>query len=174
MLLSRQAEKLKVEYNDGADKRIKLFEVVNNKILETIFDCDGAVMRISILQGSDLESALSEFLNSLPEKIDKLERTFEEIKLKKQCPHCDSDNLVREIHIEKNQVPIAPIYECKNCGGRSYHLTPEYLQYLVLSHKELFEEQELHQLKTNEKEFFNELSEYIVRIFASKRIKRIR
>jgi hypothetical protein len=172
--LSKQSERLKIEYSEGANRRIRLFEVANNKILETIFDDDGAVMRISILQSKDLESALSEFLNSLPEKVDKVEKPYEEIKLKKQCPYCGSDALARSINIEKGQVPIAPIYECKNCSEKSYYLTEEYLQYLVLCNKELFEKQELRQLETNEKEFLGELSEYIVRIFASKRIKRIR
>ncbi len=172
--MSKQSERLKIEYSEGANRRIRLFEVANNKILETIFDDDGAVMRISILQSKDLESALSEFLNSLPEKVDKVEKPYEEIKLKKQCPYCGSDALARSINIEKGQVPIAPIYECKNCSEKSYYLTEEYLQYLVLCNKELFEKQELRQLETNEKEFLGELSEYIVRIFASKRIKRIR
>ena len=172
--MSKQSERLKIEYSEGANRRIRLFEVANNKILETIFDDDGAVMRISILQSKDLESALSEFLNSLPEKVDKVEKPYEEIKLKKQCPYCGSDALARSINIEKGQVPIAPIYECKNCSEKSYYLTEEYLQYLVLCNKELFEKQELRQLETNEKEFLGELSEYIVRIFASKRIKRIK
>ena len=172
--MSKQSERLKIEYSEGANRRIRLFEVANNKILETIFDDDGAVMRISILQSKDLESALSEFLNSLPEKVDKVEKPYEEIKLKKQCPYCGSDALARSINIEKGQVPIAPIYECKNCSEKSYYLTEEYLQYLVLCNKELFEKQELRQLEANEKEFLGELSEYIVRIFASKRIKRIK
>ncbi|MCL4381107.1 MAG: hypothetical protein M1331_02855 [Candidatus Marsarchaeota archaeon] len=162
-----------MEYTEDANKRIRLFELANSRVLETIFDADGAVIRTSILQSSDLKSALAEFLNSFPEKPNESEKNFEEVKLKKQCPHCGSDTLARSINIAKNQVPIVPIYECRGCGGKSYYLTADYLRYLVLSNKGLFEKQELCQLEANENEFLGELSEYIVRIFASKKIKRI-
>ncbi len=174
VFISKQDNKLKIEYSENNTKKIRLFELINNQILETIFNENGAIIQTLFLKNNTIDSATNIFFNSLNEKIERSEETFEEIKLKKLCPKCTSDSLNRFINQSKKEIPIVPIYICNNCNEKSYYLTQEYLEYLVLNNKNLFEKTELDQLNTNKNEFLNELSEYINRILASKKISRIK
>jgi len=104
------------------------------------------------------------------------EKPFEEIKISKSCPHCNTNSLVRYVdaYSSRQVIPIMPIYSCKNCSKQSYYLTDSYLEYLVYSKKELFSNDEQTELRNNESAFITELKEYIIRIFASKKIMQIK
>ncbi len=115
----------------------------------------------------------------MQETIDKLgvetrNVDFTEIKLNKQCPSCASYSLSRDIDFDKQKVPIMPTYVCAQCQGKSYYLSDSYLNYLVSDNSELFSEKELKEMTSNKEAFLSELKEYIIRIFASKRIIRIK
>ena len=93
------------------------------------------------------------------------------------CTSC-SGTLVRELDLVHpsviNAVPVAPSYVCRRCSKRFYSMTDTYLKSLVANKKELFDEKDLKELSENEEAFVSMLQEYIIRIFASKKISRIR
>lgn len=68
---------------------------------------------------------------------------------------------------------MAPIFRCTKCDKRFYSITRTYLERLVDRKAELFDEKELEELRKDRETFINTLNEYIIRIFASKRIHKI-
>lgn len=104
------------------------------------------------------------------------EKTYEEVKLNRQCPHCGGTSLVRFANsvMTSKELPVMPIYSCNACTKRSYYLTDEYLAFLVKNNKALFEGAELAELEKDSQAFMHEMKEYIIRIFATKHIARIR
>ncbi len=93
------------------------------------------------------------------------------------CASC-SGTLTRELDLVHpsviNAVPVVPSYVCRRCSKRFYSMTDAYLKSLVANKKELFDEKDLKELSENEEAFVSTLQEYIIRIFASKKISRIR
>jgi hypothetical protein len=93
------------------------------------------------------------------------------------CTSCNGI-LARELDLIHpsviNTVPVVPSYICKGCSKRFYSMTDTYLKSLVADKKELFDEKDLKELSVNEEVFVSTLQEYIIRIFASKKISRIR
>lgn len=94
------------------------------------------------------------------------------------CTKCGNLGLYRELDLVSpdriREVPVMPIFICKKCSQKHYSLTDEYLKYLVLSNKQLFESAELKEIDTDLESSINTLKEYIIRIFASKRISKVR
>lgn len=74
----------------------------------------------------------------------------------------------------KNTMPVMPLYYCTNCSKQSYYLTNTYLEYLIYNNKGLFTNKEQVELQNDEEAFIAELKEYIIRIFASKKIMQIK
>jgi transposase-like protein len=99
------------------------------------------------------------------------ERAYMAIKLHKVCPECKKDSPRRQLEgTTIREVPIIPLYVCDSCGCRSYHLTKEYLLHLVEKKRALFSAAEAAEYEKDPKKFVDELREYVIRIFASKRI----
>jgi hypothetical protein len=103
---------------------------------------------------------------------------YKQIEMKAKCSGCGNIGLVRELdtHQAKSivDVPVVPIFVCKKCGHKHYSLTDQYLKTLVASNKDLFEPSELEEINKDGYGSINTLKEYIIRIFASKRISKAR
>ncbi|MGC8567750.1 MAG: hypothetical protein ACP5RP_00290 [Candidatus Micrarchaeia archaeon] len=147
-----------------------LFEVFNGSVLITKFNSIGGIVDRKLLPK---EVSLSDAINhSFSEYgiTHVTEIPYEEIKLLKRCPSCNSDSL--ELFYD-NSVPVLPVYICKHCGAKSYYMTNEYLLNLINEHRELFDEDTLSKFEQDKPLFMNELKEYIARFFAAKKILRI-
>lgn len=170
--------KVKLEYVQDGKKRTALWEPMCNGVVETIFDDSGAVLRQVLLPekaGEGADCHMQRLISEL--KVMKTaEKEFSEVKINKKCPTCDSDSLVRftEGITDTTKAPVMPTYICKSCNGKSYYLTDDYLEYLVSNNKEMFEPKELAEMEKDRGAFIHELREYIIRIFASKKIARIK
>ncbi len=161
------------DYRHEGKTNTLLIEKAGNGILESLFDEKGAALKQIMLKGG--QSAVEEEVKELSKRIGHLESTeYKEVTLQKDCPHCGSSPLSRSIDFGKGEVPVVPTYICAKCGGRSYYLTDQYLRSLVFENKHLFSEEEERELNANEEVFIKELKEYIIRIFASKKIIAIR
>jgi len=161
------------DYSINGSRNTLLIERVGEGVLETLFDENGATLKQVLLKGGS--EVINAEVNEMANRIKGLKETeYEEVVPKMDCPHCGSRTLKRYINIEDNSVPIIPTYICTSCGGRSYHLTDQYLKDLVYENKEVFSDDEKKDLESNEQAFFKELKEYIIRIFASKKIIAIR
>ncbi|MFI5412885.1 MAG: hypothetical protein ACHQX1_03255 [Candidatus Micrarchaeales archaeon] len=171
---------VKLEYYENDRLRSALWEPFSTGILNTIFDEDGAVLRQEMLPKKndtqkEMDAHISEFMKSANVK-NATDSSYNEIKLQKKCPTCGSSSISRYIELngEKPVVPILPTYLCAGCKGRCYYLSDTYLDYLVSNNNDLFSKEELKELESNKDAFLSELKEYIIRIFASKRIMRIK
>lgn len=99
------------------------------------------------------------------------ERPYESVRLKKPCPNCNTDSLVRYVEsVPKPEMPVMPLYICSNCKKKSYYLTTAYLEHLIKNNTDLFSKAELSEFDKNSDAFIRELEGYILRIFASKKI----
>ncbi len=171
-IISKGSNVYKLECVTEGRKTYMTWELRKEAVLETVFDGDGAVLRqrYEKLAAEDIERIIN---NKIAESmIPKVEHApYTGITISKPCPKCGAKALKRyaELHKE-NPVPVMPLYVCSECGTKSYYLTDEYLDDLVKEHRELFTDQELKELDSNHEGFINELKEYIIRIFASKKI----
>ncbi len=172
--------KVKLEYVQKDEKRMALWEPFGKGVLETIFDGDGAVLNQSLFEkidnsSSDIDRRLKELLQSIAAE-EPIDSTYSEIKINKKCPTCGAATLERIVGLEteKPGVPVMPTYTCKSCNGRSYYLSDTYLERILSNNESLLSPEEIKEMRANREAFINELKEYIIRIFASKRIMRIK
>ena len=156
---------------------IKLWEPVKGNVLEVTFSPDGSILTQKLIKHDSklIEELSDKFINSLD--LDELAGAeYDEVKFDRECPKCGNRELRRYVEEfrSSDMLPVLPLYICKNCRTQSYYLTDEYLEYLVLSNRELFSEQELRELSSDRQAFMKELKGYIIRILASKKILSIK
>ncbi|MCL5680179.1 MAG: hypothetical protein M1465_02475 [Candidatus Marsarchaeota archaeon] len=169
--------KVKLEYEAEDGTVVVLWEPKEGKyLLQTSFDGSGAILdqRLLKLESHSQNEVIEAFLES--NGIEPKESVYESIEFNGSCPSCSTPALVRYASIEgkASKIPIMPIYTCKNCGTKAYHLTDKYLKKLVASNKGLFENVDMQEFAADEQKFINELEAYIIRIFASKHILKVK
>jgi hypothetical protein len=127
--------------------------------------------------GMNLESDLSGYLN-VDEKKVVLTGNYKGIMVRAKCRSCGNVGLKRSLDLTKpseiTEVPVVPLFVCGSCGSPHYSLTDDYLKALVEGRSELFEKEELEEIRGDTIGAVKLLQEYIIRIFASKKISRIR
>ena len=166
----------KLEYTKDGIKRTTIWENVNGRVLETLFDADGSILLQRLVKpDKSMAKMIRERLDT--EGIETAEaKEFSDIKLKRACPSCNKYTLSR--HVEafptSSELPVMPIYHCANCKKSSYHLTDQYLEYLIENNKNLFDSSEISELSKDRHAFTSDVREHIIRIFASKKIMCIR
>jgi transposase-like protein len=171
---------VRIDYAKGDAQKIAFWEPLAGGIVRTIFNSEGGITRREFFRSNYEMKEIIEHVNQFVEQEAIAELSvspeFEPVKIKKKCPSCSSESLVIDLEAQddKVNVPIMPLYRCDKCSGRSYYLTDEYLEYLVSNNISRFSKQEVTELSANSDAFKKELKEYIIRIFASKRIMCIR
>lgn len=161
--------KARVDYSDGNSALTETFEEIGNSVLVTSFNSDGRVLDRRLSKGGKgAEARALEFAGSMG-RVERCE--YSEVLIGKACPKCGGR---LEMHVGEADVPIMPLYDCRGCGSRSFDLTDEYLQKLVSGNRVLFENSELDALGKSPEGFRNELMDYIIKIYASKHISKIR
>ncbi len=171
---SKGKDKYRIDYGSGENRAIETFEDVHIGILETSFDANGEVLDQKLLKREiGIEEAAISFLEGIDGEIKATE--YREVEIAKACPKCSGTNVKRDIGaLKEGGIPIVPRYVCMDCGTHSYRLTDRYLEKLVYSNKQMFDKEELEALDKDRTAFMKELKEYIIRIFASKKIMEIR
>ena len=171
---SKGKDKYRIVYGSGENRNIETFEDVRIGILETTFDADGEVLDQKLLKREiGIEEAARSFLEGIEGEVKA--NAYREVEIAKACPKCGSTNVKRDIGaLKEDGIPIVPRYVCVDCGTHSYRLTDRYLEKLVYSNRQMFSKEELEALDRDRAAFMKELKEYIIRIFASKKIMEIR
>ncbi len=171
---SKGRDKYRIDYISGGNAAIKTFEDVRVGILETSFDPNGDIIDQKLHKKEiNIEEAAKTFLKGIEGEVKVTE--YCEAEHSHSCPKCGSAKIRRDIDAFKDgSIPIVPRYVCMDCGARLYRLSDKYLENLVYSNKQMFSEEELKALDKDSAAFMNELKEYIIRIFASKRIIEIK
>ena len=162
------------QYVKDNNKIITIFERINSGVVISNISYEKGVLSQKYLKNSTISDSLANELHyefSIIEKKDAQKTTVE-----KKCDSC-SGTLYRELEAADTwnikDVPVVPIFRCENCGKRFYSMTKPYLESLVNENKELFEGADILEMEKNKEEFIKTLNEYIIRIFASKKISRI-
>ncbi len=143
--------------------------------LITEFNPKGEVLAQTFFKGRDIVADLCTYL-----EVEKLElidvANHDPVMMNAKCEKCGNLGLARELDRLQTrtikEVPVLPIFLCAKCNERHYTLTEEYISRLVEANKHLFEPEELMEIDTNQEATINTIREYIIRIFASKKISR--
>lgn len=96
------------------------------------------------------------------------------IKARAICESCNGKEIVREFDTIDTKkvanVPVVPIFVCSGCKKRYYSMNPKYLKRLIARNPDLFKPEELKGSDVDEVAFMKEIQEYMIRIFASKKL----
>jgi len=174
--VSESNGRFKLEYVIEGKRAFVTWERKGPAMLVTEYNGIGAItaQNLEKLTSDQVKKKIASLLDKLGIKeVSNVE--YSGVELDKPCPNCGKHTLKRysELHPE-SPVPVMPLYICTSCNAESYYLTDEYLKSMVFGHKELFSKEELKGLEADEDAFLNELKEYIIRIFASKKILHIK
>ena len=134
------------------------------------------MVKQAYFKGKTPEEILEEMLGPENSIYVEFKKSYNGVCIGAKCPKCRGD-IARELDVcdieSVKDVPVVPILVCKSCRGRYYSLNKEYLDFLVEGNKHLFTQEELEEKEKNGKSFASELNEYIIRIFAAKKIPRL-
>lgn len=141
----------------------------------TEFNPKGEVLAQTFFKGRDVVADLSAYLQG--EKLELIDvANHDPVVMNARCEKCGNLGLARELDQLQTKtmkdVPVLPIFLCAKCNQKHYTLTEEYLNGLVEANKHLFEPEELMEIDTDPEATINTIREYIIRIFASKKISR--
>ncbi|MEM3841121.1 MAG: hypothetical protein QXN59_00275 [Candidatus Micrarchaeaceae archaeon] len=155
----------RVDYRSPSKTFFCEIERVDGGVLQTFFDGSGAVVRRNPLPiSTDIAAESERLAKSFGCPV--VRKEYSKVLLDKPCPKCYSSPLAEQ----PGPKMVMPIYICKHCGSKSFFLTDQYLIQLVSENKSSFSESERAELSSSPDAFFAELREYIIRIFASKKI----
>ncbi len=149
-----------------------IFEKTGKGVLATTIDRTKGVLDQEYVLKS-LEETIGAYVpDNIVTRVNELPRTT----LEKACGVCGT-KLVRELEFADpaalENVPVVPIFRCVKCDKRYYSMTKEYVERLVERNMDLFEPDEISELGKSRESSINNINEYIIRIFASKKISRI-
>lgn len=144
-------------------------------VLVSEFSDKGEVLDQVYKKSDQTFKEIGEFLSPISKElqIEDVE-AIQKVATDATCEACKSKEIVREfdlIDISKvSDVPVAPIFVCQNCKKRYYSMSKPYLRKLVERNPWLFEQKEIKERLKDEEAFITEIQEYMIRIFASKKL----
>ncbi len=163
-------------YSRKGSNRFCVVEKVVKGILLTEFNSDGEVLVQLLNAGSDPEKALKEFTGTKELQVTDTD-SYVPVRLNAECVACKCAEVVREMDLmqpsEIKETPVVPLYVCSSCRKKYYTMTDEYLHFLVGANLDLFDQNELGERTADEPLFIKTLQQYIIRIFAAKKISHI-
>jgi ribosomal protein L44E len=146
--------------------------------LITEFKSSGEVVNQVFAEKRDAPRMLSEYLGGTTELNIKEANMYERVKIKATCTKCGGENIERLMDQQEarsiREIPVVPLFLCKSCGSKFYSMSDAYLRQLISRKESLFEAKEMSERNINEDKFVKTLQEYIIRIFASKKIQRLK
>ncbi|MDE1860271.1 MAG: hypothetical protein KGH72_00975 [Candidatus Micrarchaeota archaeon] len=165
------------KYMLGGGEAVCVAERTSNGILLTEFDAAGQVLSQRTNESKDALEGLCAYLEIDGEPEVREVKAYERIPVSAKCNGCNEGKIVRQLDlvdpININKVPVVPIFICLGCSKKFYSMTENYLRLLAKSNSDLFTKEELGEMNADEDAFIGVLQEYIIRIFASKKISRM-
>ncbi len=166
-------------YSRYGTEVFSIAECTAEGILITEFESSGQVVDqvYSKGHGRGVDAALKEYIAAGDTEIVDAEK-YEGVTAGFVCGACGHAGLRRELDLkhpsEIHDVPVVPIFVCGACGARHYSMTDKYLKALVKSNRGMFGSKELEEMDSDTEASVASMQEYIIRIFASKKINRMR
>jgi len=163
-------------YELNGTSRFCIAEPTKLGTLITEFFENGEVARQKYIRSSNTEQELVKFLGEKVEITD-TQKEYNRVKVKARCSVCGGE-IARELDLkapsEIENVPVVPLFVCTACNTKFYNMTDEMLKSLVAEHEDLFEKDEIEEKSKDEEAFIETLQANIIRIFASKKIYRLK
>ncbi|MGA3021003.1 MAG: hypothetical protein ABSD68_03585 [Candidatus Micrarchaeales archaeon] len=164
-------------YRVNDEEFFSVAELTYSGILITEFKKNGEIVNQIYDRDNDLDNALTKHLGTFG-KLEFLDvDAYERVKVNVACAKCGTESIERELDRADiglvSNVPVVPIFVCRKCGSKFYSMSDAYLKHLVEKNVMLFETNEVELKKKDDAKFMNTLQEYIIRIFASKRIQKL-
>ncbi|MDE1825178.1 MAG: hypothetical protein KGH61_00645 [Candidatus Micrarchaeota archaeon] len=164
-------------YSVEGEEHFLIAEKTANGVLLSEFTGIGEVVDQVYKASANLLAELKAYPHGAGE-ITISERPYEYLTVNVHCTNCDSRTMRRELdslEVSKIvEVPVVPMFLCTKCNKKFYTMSKRYLRNLIARNPELFEKEELKRREENEAAFLSEIQEYMVRIFASKRLALIK
>lgn len=162
---TKEGESFSIAEETASGTLITEFKV-NGEILNQLFDSD-----------KDTRRALSEYFGETAELNITDTNVYEHVKVNASCPKCGSEKVERFLDKQETRkisnIPVVPLFVCDKCGSKFYSMSDSYLRRLISSNESLFEADEAAERSKDENKFVHTLQEYIIRIFASKKIQKL-
>ncbi len=165
-------------YSHADSKRFCIAERTSRGTLITEFTDTGMPLNQVYLRSLDSDHKLLEYLSERANAVASFSKgEYKPVTPVAKCSACSAERIFRELDLldpaEIGDVPVVPIFRCASCGTRHYALTKQYLKELVKSNPDLFSTEELKEMEVDQGSFIDSLNQYVIRIFASKKIKRL-
>ena len=159
--------------------RYYIAEKTKEGILITEMTPNGATTnQIYRKTATDPEKILAEYICKGMELVIEQEGAYTPPQINAACASCGESALQREldtINIEEiKHVPTLPMLVCRSCNSKSYFITKDYIRNLSDSNIGMFTEEELSLREKDKEAFINAIWEHVIRIFASKKINRVK
>ncbi|MGI0141112.1 MAG: hypothetical protein ACREBF_00460 [Candidatus Micrarchaeales archaeon] len=166
-------------YEFEGQKAFAVIEKTAHGVLVSEFSKDGEVLDQTYNKSKEPLAEIAVHLKNVTEKIMiKNVDNYEHVKVNATCETCTNGKISREMDLVHpsaiTTVPVIPLFVCSNCKKKLYSITQSYLKNLVVRNVGLFEPDEEKMRKTNEAAFIKEIQEYMIRIFASKKLARMK
>jgi hypothetical protein len=162
-------------YSLGGERCFAVAEKVKGGVLISEFGMERGILGQAYVKSGDPLGELAGYLHAVG-VVRGISGGYARVELRNGCQDCGSGVVVRELDVvdaEKADVPVVPIFTCTACKKRFYAITDEYLSRLVEGNLYLFAEDELEERGRDKDAFINTLNEYVIRVFASKKIGRL-
>ncbi len=164
-------------YDSGHGSAYCIAEPTRKGTLITELTGEGEVLEQVLSETNDAEAALSEHLASEEIRVTETKK-YEGVRVDAMCDACGSHSIGRELDAGSPEgidaAPVVPVFVCHSCRAKYYQLGDTYLRRIVARKGDLFDRTELAELKANEAAFVEALQENVIRIFASKKMKRLK
>ena len=166
------------EYFKCGKRMFAIAEQTEKGSLITEFNLSNEVANQVYLEGGNAQADVIGYLDisGSSVRVDGAGK-YSGVSIDARCSGCGAGSLFRELDgllpSEIKDIPVVPIFMCKECKKKHYMLTDSYLAELVKNNDALFEKSERDEISSNLDSSINMLQEYIIRIFASKKISRI-
>lgn len=164
-------------YKVGDTERFSIFELTPSGVLITDFNERGEVLDQFGCADMDIyrqaRAHVSKFI--LDKEVRFVKCTGSDISIK--CQECKIGTIKREFDLidPKDMISIhtMPIFVCLNCNKKFISVTEEYVSALVKRNPNLFENSEVEEKNKDWDGFIKDLRQYIISVFAAKKIHRI-
>ena len=164
-------------YDSGHGSAYCIAEPTRKGTLITELTSEGEVLEQVLSETNDAEAALSKHLARDELRVTGT-KEYERVRVNAVCDACRSRSIGRELDAGSPEgidvAPVVPVFVCHSCGAKYYQLGDTYLRRIVARKGDLFDRTELAELEADEATFVEVLQENVIRIFASKKMKRLK
>ncbi|MDE1850260.1 MAG: hypothetical protein KGH54_00500 [Candidatus Micrarchaeota archaeon] len=166
-------------YDANGERAFAVAERTAHGVLVSEFNEHGEVLDQAYKKSNMALAELASFLKKAAGELQVEEtKQYVPVKVNAMCDDCKTDSIKREIEVldpeTVTSIPVIPLFVCIKCGKKYYSVHPGYLRNLVQRNVELFDGDEEKFRQRDEAAFIKEIQEYMIRVFASKKLARMK